>query len=301
MPDTVFHTPGAFGNYLAHLLDCHRQGTMLDDPFTGSGSSHNRNGSTRSMDIVLDQNWHAFNESRPGDLGVWWPEEHFDLILHSAYGRTNEGQYGRCGVEALQEDAWDYLARHSGHGTRGNDWIKFVHDLKSLFDFTLSPENPKVPRMVLRQYFFFMLFSRRDNKLWKRNQQIKSSTTLRLISTTQVLDHDSLCRVMADIFGHVLDFRDLHTKFLDSNNSLRTHNSVDRLFAAAMKGENMDIDLDVVGEACLLYRLERQHRDIPFHNVPVMFDNTGDIAKYVQHFPNMMRQPNRLFAYRSTL
>jgi hypothetical protein len=154
--------------------------------------------------------------------------------------------------------------------------------------------------MVLRQYFFFMLFSRRENKLWKCNEQIKASK-LRLISTTQVLDHDSLCGVMRDIFGHVLDFRDLHHKFLDSNNSLRTHNSVDTLFGAAMSGENMRIDLDVVGEACLLYRLERQHRDIPFHNVPVMFNETGDIAKYVRHFPNMMRQPNRLFTGRTEI
>ena len=294
MFDSVYHTPGAFGNFVAYLVDCHEQGRLLEDPFTGSGSSHNRSGPTKSLDIVLEDNRNNFINSGTAGIGVWWPEDHFNLILHSTYGRTNEGQYGSCGVEALQEDAWDYLTKHSGHSAKGNDWIKFVYDLKFLYNFTLSPDNRHVPRMLLRQYFFFMLCRRHDNKLWTSNNDIKHSA-LRLISTSQVLEYDAIHSVMHDMFGSALDFHEVHRKFIDNNKSLHTHKAVQALFSSCLRGDKVRIDLDVLGEACLLFELERHYKDIPFHNVPAMFVDTGEVYTYVRHFPNMMKQPNNLF------
>ena len=52
MNNKVFYTPGTFGNYVAFLIDSKNKGSLDHDPFTQSGSSHNRNVETKSYDII---------------------------------------------------------------------------------------------------------------------------------------------------------------------------------------------------------------------------------------------------------
>ena len=129
----VFHTPGAFGNYLAFLIDSKNNGKLLDDPFTASGSSHNREKITRSYDIVTTIPYDNFKECTNNDIGIYWPTEYFFYILHSAYGRTNNGQYGICGVKALQDNTWQWFNQHQGHGQPGNSLSMFLDGLKEIF------------------------------------------------------------------------------------------------------------------------------------------------------------------------
>jgi hypothetical protein len=49
MNNKVFYTPGTFGNYVAFLIDSKNKGSLDHDPFTQSGSSHNRNVETNNF------------------------------------------------------------------------------------------------------------------------------------------------------------------------------------------------------------------------------------------------------------
>ena len=49
----VIHTPGAFGNFVAYLVDCYQQKKLLPSPFVESGASHARIAKTKSIDMVI--------------------------------------------------------------------------------------------------------------------------------------------------------------------------------------------------------------------------------------------------------
>ena len=76
----IFHTPGAFGNYVAFLLDCKTKGKMHENPFTESGSSHARAVITQSCDIVLSNEYDKFLQCTRDDIGIYWPDEYFFYI-----------------------------------------------------------------------------------------------------------------------------------------------------------------------------------------------------------------------------
>ena len=62
----VLHTPGAFGNFMAYLIDCHIAGEMLPEPFVESGASHSREypDTTQSIDVVIPGLWKEVETSK---------------------------------------------------------------------------------------------------------------------------------------------------------------------------------------------------------------------------------------------
>ena len=65
---------------------------------------------------------------------------------------------------------------------------------------------------------------------------------------------------------------------------------------AVKQGKNIAIEnLTTMGEAMILFYLETHYFDIPFFNTVDFFRNTEQIVSYVKHFPNSLRQPNKLF------
>ena len=87
----VLHTPGAFGNFMAYLIDCHIAGEMLPEPFIESGASHARSysGTTQSMDVLIPGLWKEVETSKNVLVGCVWELEHYKYILHAYYSRTN--------------------------------------------------------------------------------------------------------------------------------------------------------------------------------------------------------------------
>jgi len=288
----VFHTPGAFGNYVGFLLDYKIKGKLHEDPFNKSGSSHNRVVHTKSHDIVLTEGHDQFKKCSANDIGIYWPEEYFFYILHSAYGRTNHGQYGSCGVTALQQNTWQWLNKHEGHKLRGNDLSLFVKDLDELYGFKCSVENQIVPENTLRHYFFFHFVNHFKNKLFVKNKEISQNTVLRKLNIEIVLNYTKLKNFLEIPF----DFNEIHEKFIDENLSLVAYYKQKEILQAVKQNKDLPIrELDVITQAGILFELEKQFYDIPFFNLNFNFKNTKEIQEYITQYPNYMRRPNNLF------
>jgi len=288
----IFHTPGAFGNYVAFLLDCKTKGKIGENPFTESGSSHAREVITQSCDIVLSDEYEIFLQCTKDDIGIYWPNEYFFYILHSAYGRTNHGQYGKCGVRALQENTWQWLSLHTGHNILGNDLELFVSDLEKMYNFKLDEKNQKVPINLLRHYFFFHFIKFFNNKLYKKNKEIYNNNIVKKLDIETIFDYDKLKKFLDIGF----DFENTHNQFIEKNSSLIAYNTQKQILSSVKNEQECKInDLDIITQAGVLYELEKHFYDIPFYNLDFNFKNTSQILDYVKQFPNYMRKPNNLF------
>ena len=288
----VFHTPGSFGNYISYLLDCKENGSLLDAPFTSSGSSHKRKGNTQSYDIVLTDAYNQFTNATSEDFAIFWEDRYFFLILHSAYGRTNDGQYGECGVRALEQNTYQWYKMHDGHGIGGNDLDTFIGGLETYFNFKCDIDSQKVPAIVLQNYFFLHFVKYFTNKMYIKNTELKTSK-LSKINLDDILDYHKL----KDRLGIEFDFEENHAMFIKKNLSLKALMEYRRVVTSVIDGNSIEIpDLDIITKTGVLYALETYYSDIPFHNTNFNFTNTGQIIDYIKAYPQYMKMPNKLFS-----
>jgi hypothetical protein len=304
----VIYTPGAFGNFIGYIIDCHLAEKLLPSPFVKSGASHFRPGQdSRTQTVDLVQSGHqdlkhklyeVLNQRDDIEqiidkrvIGIVWDDIYFPYILHAYYGRTNFGQYGKCGVEFLEKNFLQFVEMH-----QVKDVGKNIKTIKDFFGFEVNKENPKVPRHILRQFFWFTLFHKQNNKVTIVNDKIKLMSGIELLQIEIILDYDRLKLFLSTHFNFDLDFKQLHEQFLKSNQSLKDFNKSKRIIQAVKNNQNIDTrELSVIGEAYVLYELEKYFFDIPFFNIVQFFDNTQQIIDYAKYFPAVMKQPNKLY------
>ena len=290
----VIHTPGAFGNYVAYLIDSHIKGEMLPAPFVDSGASHNRGDKeiTYAMDVVIPGVWEEVGKHPDKRLiGCVWQSRYFQYILHAYYSRTNNGQYGQCGIEYCQEDFYGFIAKHF----RREDFEQDIKDLKKLFGITINEQNRKVPRHVLRMFFWYKMIEDENNTVTRHNQKIKQYPGIELIDISEILDYTKLQSFFAKRFDKVIDFKDTHDAFLSKNRSLHEYNKALQIFKEIKNGAHVKIDdMSVMGEAMILFYIEKHFFDIPFHTQIEFFSDTKQVIEYVKYFPHVLRQPNKL-------
>ena len=291
----VIHTPGAFGNFISFLIDCHKAGKMLPAPFNESGASHNREKDyiTLNRDMVVPGNWSALKKHSDKRLiGIVWQPEYFQYILHAYYSRANFGQYGRCGVEYCQDDFYGFVDQHHAKEYVQQD----IKDLEKLFGVVVNKQNRKVPRHVLRMFFWFKMIEEEKNIVWEHNEKIKQYPDIELIDITEIIDYDKLKSFFAKRFDKVLPFKELHDIFLSKNRSLIEYNQALKVFDAVKTKQNIDIDgMSVMGEAMITFHLEKYFFNIPFYNQIHFFSNTKQVREYIDYFPDYLKQPNKLF------
>ena len=289
----VVHTPGAFGNFLGYIIDCHSAEKLLPSPFVESGASHDRpNEKTQSFDLVVPKQQTQFAQARDKTvIGCVWDESYFPYILHAYYGRTNYGQYGKCGVAILEENFHQFTEMHDSQDVRQNITV-----IKDFFGFEINKETQKVPKHILRQFFWLQLFYQQDNKVTKVNNKIKLLSGVELLGIDSILDYNRLKFFLSTHFDFELDFKQVHEQFLERNKSLKDFNKSKQIVEAVKNNQNVDTrELSVIGEALVLYELEKYFFDIPFFNIVQFCDNTQQILDYVKYFPQVMKQPNKLY------
>jgi hypothetical protein len=290
----VVHTPGAFGNFIAHLIDCHQSNKLLPLPFVDSGASHNRYNLTKSIDMVELGMWENYNNSSNGKkvIGCVWEQDFFTYILHASYGRTNSGQYGECGVEYAEKDFHDFVQKHIAT----ESLVQNITDLNDLFGLYIDEKNPQAPRHILRMFFWFKIFKNKDDIVSIKNNRIKNLAGIRLLDIENIIDYTKLKSFLQKEFLIDLDFSDLHAEFLKKNRSLNEYIRAKSIIHAVKNNQFVDTQgLSTVSEAWILYELEKYYFDIPFFNIIDFFKNTKDIIEYVKYFPNFMKQPNKIY------
>jgi len=291
----VVHTPGAFGNFIGYLIDCHQQDTLLPPPFVESGAAHNRTTKvTESLDMVIPGTWDQYHQqsSKKTTIGCVWQPKYFPYILHSYYGRTNGGQYGKCGVESAEKNFYNFVINHMAVDRVSQN----IGYLKQLFDVEVNEQNQQVPRNVLRMFFWFVLFEQENNIVTATNQQIKKLDGVKLLEIEDVLNYDKLKLFFAGEFSHDIDFKQLHHEFIQRNRSLADYTTANIVINAVKANKHIEIEpLSVIGEAIVFYELEKHYFDVPFFNLINFFKNTRDIVDYIKHYPDFMKQPNKLY------
>ena len=294
MNKTVFYTPGAFGNFFKYLLNCYDNKKIEKEDFRPSGNAHFDGQHGDAYPINLDKPYEIFNQGNSG-YGLVWDEQYFFYILHSVYSRTNGGVFGDCGVKYLQDNFWNYCKIQKEYKV-SNYWDLMLKDMETFFNFKCDKDNQKVPRMILRQLFFFYITNEKQNIVYLRNKEILKSK-LTLVNINTILDYKSLHTLLNKIFGYDLNFAEVHENFLYKNNSLKAYKLKKQIVNAVINKEpNIKIDCDVMTEAGILYDLEKYFYDIPFYNIPVFFSDTDSIIQYIKSFPNYMKAPNKLFS-----
>ena len=290
----VIHTPGAFGNFIAHLIDCHRSNKLLPSPFVASGASHNRQRSTKNLDMVIPGAWENFNTILNGKkvVGCVWKQDYFTYILHAYYSRTNMGRFGKCGLEYAEKNFYNFVIEH-----RATERMKQnITDLKDLFRLCVDEKNPQVPRHVLRMFFWFAILKNADNIVSLTNNKIKNLKGIQLLDIEDIINYAKLKSFLQKELLVDLDFSDLHAEFLKKNRSLNEYMRATAIVDAVKNNQFVDTQgLSSVSEARILYELEKFYFDVPFFNIVDFFKNTKDIIEYVKFFPNFMKQPNKIY------
>ncbi len=290
----MIHTPGAFGNFVAHLVDSHKQKKLLPNPFVASGAAHARISGTRAMDMVVPGMWDEYKEQSldKNIIACVWKQEYFAYILHAYYSRTNTGQYGACGLEYAEKDFYNFVMNHAAA-----DRVKQnIVDLKELFNVEITAKNTQVSRHVLRMFFWFALFNQEKNIVTTTDQKIKDLNNITLIDIEDIIDYEKLKKFFYEQFTIDLDFEQSHVEFLKRNRSLQDYMQAKAVIDAVRTNKCIEIEkVSVIGEALVFYELEKHHFNIPFFNLVDFFKNTGDIIDYIKYYPDFMKQPNKLY------
>ena len=295
----VYYTPGAFGNFLGYLIDCYNYKKILPSPLVPAGSSHGRKfhkykNKTLVYPINLDSEYQTFLEHKGDGLGLTWKPQYFFYILHAVYSRTNSGIFDECGVKAMQENFWKFYTMNEAPQLKY--WKLLLMDLKKFYNFDCNEQNQVVPKLILRQLFFFYIANSNVNVVTVRNNEILHRKDLQLIDIETILDYKKLKQLLGTLFEYDLDFSELHKKFIADNMSLKAFNLKNHIVNCVINKVNEPIpEIDVITEAGILFELEKYFYDIPFHNIPEFFKDTGSIITYIKSFPEFMKSPNQLF------
>jgi hypothetical protein len=291
----VLHTTGSFGNFISYLIDSHIAGQLLPDPFNASGSCDGRDTPTESLHGG-ESFYHLKDVIGKKDpmtkfIACVWDDEYFPYILHASYGRSNDGQYGGCGVQYLETNFFDFAKKH-----KSKDFFKDIDNLKMYFNIDVNESNPTIPRYILRQYFWLKFFDKEKHKFCHENKWLRSQPGLIQLNIEDVINYDRLVGFFGKLFEHTIDFKSLHNDFCEKNQSMKDFVNSKKILSAVT--ENRDIRADpisVIGEAFVFFELEKHYFDIPFFCRSNFFESTGEILDHVNYFPNVMKQPNKLF------
>jgi hypothetical protein len=285
----LVYSTGMHGNFIGHLFYCYEKKEMVQLEFNKNGNSHNRERHVNIYDL-------SYHNAR-------YTQEQGDKLYGIVYNGTNEFYYGLrrsfdaaggaglrdSGIELLEKDVWQFIKAREVH-------LNFVDDAMGMYglDMQVSKSRP-VPRNILRNYILLNLITYMKHSIWKSNEQIKKMTD-KILYLHEVLDYKKLKQKLDKFFDTSLDFENLHRTFISVNGTVDAHKIESDILSAVKQRKEMDIpQLDVVSEANILYKLERENFDIPFLLSNSFYTNTAEIIEYIDHFPSYLKRPNRLF------
>jgi hypothetical protein len=285
----IVYSTGMHGNFIGHLFYCYQKKEILQLEFNKNGNSHNREKHVKSYDL----SYH--------DAG--YTQEQGDELYGIVYNGTNEFYYGLrrsldaggsadmrdSGIKLLEKDVWEFIETRGVH-------LNFVDDAMEMYGLdTQASKSRPVPRNILRNYILLNLMTYMKHSIWKSNERIEKMTD-KILYLHEILDYKKLKQKLDKFFDTSLDFEKLHRTFMGMNFTLDAQKTESEILSAVKQRKEMDIpQLDVVSEANILYKLERENFDIPFLLSNRFYTNTKEIIEYIDYFPSYLKRPNRLF------
>lgn len=288
MERKIFYTAGCHGNFVKYLFDCHDAGKILPLPFNKNGNSHLRADTDRNINIEVcsKDDVSLVHDTNPENYTIVW--NGFDSFFYAMLSYTDRGgNLETSGIALLENDLKGY------QNTLGVD-VRIKHFLKSQLNYD-TDTNGQPPKSVLRNYFLMSFYTHFEHVLWKWNHRLQQ-TSYHKIHLNDILNVDKLKTYLVGIFGTSLEIDDVHKTFMSKNLPYKQLQEVDLVLNDIYHKKDRKIPrLNVVSEAYILFRLEIDNFDIPFHVGNDFFKTTQDIIEYIDHFPPYLKRPNNLF------
>jgi len=287
----IAYTAGCHGNFIKYLFDCHDANRVLATPFNTNGNSHRRDdmgGRNINFDVCNDIDRSRFTQYKTSkNYAITW--QGFDSFFYAMSAYTDRGgSLGPSGIALMEEDLDHYMTTYGVEVHIG----KF---LKKQLNYDIDLHGHP-PRGVLRNYFLMSFYTHFDHVLWIRNNELQKSGYHK-IKLLDILDVNALKLNLRSIFGFTLDINAVHETFMSKNLPYKQLQLVNSVLDDVTKKKVIKkiSGLNVISEAYILFRLEIENFDIPFHIGNDFFMSIKDIVDYVDHFPECMKKPNNLF------
>lgn len=285
----IFYTAGCHGNFLKYLFDCYHFKKLLPLEFAQNGNSHMRqdNGNIyKNIDLCSMHQYFLDCADLKKDYAVVWST--LDSFFYAMSSYMDRGAFlTESGIELLQKDVLAY--------EKAYEYPVYISNcLADNFNYKCQ-YNKSTPRSVLRNYFLLTFYTHFEHLLWQRNFEL-NNLKIQKIQLFDILDYNKISNFLNAQFGYNIDFKSVHTTFLQKNIPLKQLTLVSELIKNIEDGVNTPINgLNVISEAYLMFCLDINNFDIPFHLSNNFFATTGDIIDYIKHFPAFMRRPNNMF------
>jgi len=288
MDRKIFYTAGCHGNFIKYLFDCHDAGKILPMPFNENGNSHLRADTDHNTNIEVcsKDDVSLVQDTNPDNYSIVW--NGFDSFFYAMASYTDRGGHLKTsGIALLENNLKGY------QNTLGVD-VLIGQFLNEELNYDVDT-NGQPPRSVLRNYFLMSFYTHFEHVLWKWNNRLQQ-TPYHKIHLNDILDADKLKTCLAGIFGASLQIDEVHKVFMSKNLPYKQFQQVISVLHDIHHKKDREISgLDVISEAYILFRLEIDNFDIPFHVGNDFFGTTQDVVEYIDYFPSYMKRPNNLF------
>ena len=286
----ILYTAGCHGNFIKYLFDCHDAKEILPTPFNENGNAHDHSleNNNRNFDLCNKKDFGLELKFKGKKYTIVW--EGFDSFFYAMSSYTDRGGHLiQSGIQLVEHDLKQY------EETYGVE-VNISKILREHFNYDID-SNGQPPRAVLRNYFLLSFYTHFNHVLWLRNNELQHMESQK-IKLLDILDANTLKSVLHDIFGYALDIDSVHKSFMTKNapyQQLQLVKSV--LTDVALKKDCREqiAKLNIISEAYILFCLDIKNFDIPFHIGNDFFRSTKDIAEYIDHFPEYMKNPNNIF------
>ncbi len=287
----VGYSTGGHGRFLQYLVRCYVAGKILPTPFNENGNSHNQD---HEDDIcvaydLLDKgmNKKFMNEVKAGKskLITVYPDTNDDFLYQLKNTFDRVGNLTSSGMKLVEHDIVEYIRQTGAPLNWKQEFLQY---------YNIDMETQKVPRMVLRNYFLFLMYTYFNHGIWTSKQYLENFPSS--LKVKQLLQYNEIKSFLDNFFQKNLDFAEIHQVFLQKNNVLSNIEKENEIIEAVENNVNLVITgLDLITESSILYRLEKKYFDIPFNLGNNFFTNTKEIKDYIDHFPAYLKKPNKIF------
>jgi len=287
----VGYSTGGHGRFLQYLVRCYVAGKILPTPFNKNGNSHNQDNEDdicNAYDLLdKDMNKKFMNEVKAGKskLITVYPDSNDDFLYQLKNTFDRVGNLTSSGIKLVEDDIVEYIRQTGAPLNWKQEFLQY---------YNIDMETQKVPRMVLRNYFLFLMYTYFNHGIWTSKQYLENFPSS--LKVKQLLQYNEIKSFLDNFFQKNMDFKEIHQVFLQKNNVLSTIEKERQIIEAVENNVNLVITgLDVITEASILYRLEKKYFDIPFNLGNNFFTNTKEIKDYIDHFPVYLKKPNKIF------
>ena len=300
----VFNSAGCHGHYLVYLIDRLSKKTPVIKqlPFNELGNSHN-NIDYSGYAKFVDETQHEENKNLTDTNIV--KILYSDNILHRDVGlhRDNILYYERVAMARAGDVNRDIHNLHKDISflkTYNNELYNKIHDLYSI-------DSDSVPKWLLRDaYKMGFLNWQEQGSVVKRRTSIRwieenlagknkiHTTAVDIFFTTEKLKIE--LQELDEEFGLDLSFDDLediHEQFMCKNNFLKTNGHTDLVLDAVQRQEDIPVPtLDIIQQAYVYAKLEKDHEFITMPITDSFFTTTKEISDYVKMYPEHYKAMN---------